>query len=456
MASESSARGINRTTWIASMVGCAVLGSIVGNVAISFANRNDSSIFGTDSGNPTDLVIPYSGHLEVDGVPLTGTRAVRFKFHNTNTGVNAYNETHDVSFYDGKFSVSLGRGRDPAPNAERFESMMLNGDRIEFDIEVEDAPGSGAFVELSGRQSIEAAPQAVWSANAADFNAAGDLDVGGNATVTGNVYAHDLNAAQTVRAKAVNANVYLPEFANWDSLGRGGGGAAIYNDNNAYKSLLISGNFSGDGSTRKIALYEDVRVDRDLSVNRDLSVDRDITSVRDITATRDISVGATMTSQAVNTNVYRPSYAGFGTYQTGAGGAAIYNDNVTHQALVITGNRSGNPNPNSGVRRIALYDEVTVNGDLNVTGKINGLALSGEVLAQAADGTTDVVSIAVTRAEGFCFLVGDSWNPYNNNTTGLGGACYLDVGNNATDRWELRANSESKSSQTCEARCIRF
>lgn len=446
MASESSARGINRTTWIASMVGCAVLGSIVGNVAISFANRNDSSIFGTDSGNPTDLVIPYSGHLEVDGVPLTGTRAVRFKFHNTNTGVNAYNETHDVSFYDGKFSVSLGRGRDPAPNAERFESMMLNGDRIEFDIEVEDAPGSGAFVELSGRQSIEAAPQAVWSANAADFNAAGDLDVGGNATVTGNVYAHDLNAAQTVRAKAVDADVYRPGYAGWNSLNTGEGGASIYNDDNTYKSLLITGNRSADPNNgfRKIRLFDDVRVERELEIGGDAIV------------RKDLHVDQTLLALGIRTNSFKPLYQQFGTLSTGDGGAAIYNDATTHQALVITGNRSGNPNPNSGVRRIALYDEVTVNGDLNVTGKINGLALSGEVLAQAADGTTDVVSIAVTRAEGFCFLVGDSWNPYNNNTTGLGGACYLDVGNNATDRWELRANSESKSAQTCEARCIRF
>jgi hypothetical protein len=377
------------------MVGCAVLGSIVGNVAISFANRADSSILGADSSNP-DLVIPYSGYLAVDGVALTsqaGTRAVKFSFYNTQSGANPYTETHDVTFYDGKFSVSLGKGRDPAPNAEAFEAMILDGDRIEFGIEVEDAPGSGTFVALSGRQTIEAAPYAAWSANAADFNTAGNLEVGGNATVTGNVYANDLNAAQTVRAKAVDADVYRPGYAGWNSLNTGEGGASIYNDDNIYKSLLITGNRSAsadpNNGVRKIRLFDDVRVERELEIGDDAIV------------RKDLHVDQTLLALGIRTNSFKPLYQQFGSLSTGDGGAAIYNDATTHQALVITGNRSGNPNPNSGVRRIALYDEVTVNGDLNVTGKINGLALSGEVLAQAADGTTDVVSIAVTRAEGF-------------------------------------------------------
>ena len=447
MASKSRAQGISKTAWIASMVGCAVLGSVVGNVAISWANRADSTVIGPDSSNP-DLVIPYSGYLAVDGVALTsqgGTRAVRFRFYNTRLGVNSYTETHDVTFYDGKFSVSLGKGRDPSPSAETFEAMILNGDKIEFGIEVEDAPGSGTFVALSGRQTIEAAPYAAWSANAADFNTAGNLQVGdsaditgnlqvgGNADITGNIYANDLNAAQTVRATAVNADVYRPGYAAWNSLSTGDGNAAIYNDNATYKSLLISGNNSG-GGVRKIDLYEDVRVDRDLTV------------------TRDLDVGTTMTSLAVNASVYRTTYTNTGAYSYGDGDAAIYNDNATHQALVITGNRSA-----GGDRKIKLFDDVTVNGALNVTGKINGLSIEAEKSvsnASAASSGSSTIALGISSSEGFCFLVGMSWNPYNNTTNNHGGACYVDI--NASSQWELTARSESATTQSCEARCIRF
>jgi hypothetical protein len=450
MASKSRAQGISKTAWIASMVGCAVLGSVVGNVAISWANRADSTVIGPDSSNP-DLVIPYSGYLAVDGVALTsqgGTRAVRFRFYNTRLGVNSYTETHDVTFYDGKFSVSLGKGRDPSPSAETFEAMILNGDKIEFGIEVEDAPGSGTFVALSGRQTIEAAPYAAWSANAADFNTAGNLQVGGNANITGNIYANDLNAAQTVRATAVNADVYRPGYAAWNSLNTGDGDAAIYNDNATYKSLLISGNNSG-GGVRKIDLYEDVRVDRDLTVNRDLSVDRDLT------VTRDLDVGATVLALGVRTNSFKPLYQDYGTLSTGDGGAAIYNDAGTHQALVITGNRSSTNN--TGDRKIKLYDDVTVNGDLNVTGKINGLSIEAEKSvsnASAASSGSSTIALGISSSEGFCFLVGMSWNPYNNTTNNHGGACYVDI--NASSQWQLTASSESATTQSCEARCIRF
>ena len=119
---------------------------------------------------------------------------------------------------------------------------------------------------------------------------------------------------------------------------------------------------------------------------------------------------------------------------------------------MITGNRSAG----GSERKIELFDDVNVNGDLNVEGKINGFALTNEESLQAASGSSTSQSLVVTREAGFCFLVGVNNNPYNNTDNGHGGSCFVEVGANPTDTWQLRAVSESATSQICRARCIRY
>ena len=64
-----------------------------------------------------------------------------------------------------------------------------------------------------------------------------------------------------------------------------------------------------------------------------------------------------------------PNYVNWAAYGTGDGGAAIYNSNeAAYRSLMLVGNNSG-----GGVRRVKLWDEVTVNGDLIVTGKFTGM-----------------------------------------------------------------------------------
>ena len=59
-----------------------------------------------------------------------------------------------------------------------------------------------------------------------------------------------------------------------------------------------------------------------------------------------------------------PRYASWNAYGTGDGGAAIYNSNEGgYQALMLVGNNSG-----GGVRRVKVWDELTVNGNSIVTG----------------------------------------------------------------------------------------
>lgn len=59
-----------------------------------------------------------------------------------------------------------------------------------------------------------------------------------------------------------------------------------------------------------------------------------------------------------------PSYVNWNAYGTGAGGAAIYNSNEgAYQALMLVGNNSG-----GGLRRVKVWDELTVNGKVVGTG----------------------------------------------------------------------------------------
>ena len=88
------------------------------------------------------------------------------------------------------------------------------------------------------------------------------------ASVTGSVdVTSNVNVGQTLTALAVNADAYRPPYRNWDTYGTGAGGAAIYNDSSGYKALMVVGNNSETGSSRKIELYDNVQVNGDLEVN---------------------------------------------------------------------------------------------------------------------------------------------------------------------------------------------
>jgi hypothetical protein len=74
-----------------------------------------------------------------------------------------------------------------------------------------------------------------------------------------------------------------------------------------------------------------------------------------------------------------PSYVNWNAYGTGAGGAAIYNSNEgAYQALMLVGNNSG-----GGVRRVKVWDEMTVNGNSITTGNdtVNGAISTGQKLS---------------------------------------------------------------------------
>jgi hypothetical protein len=59
---------------------------------------------------------------------------------------------------------------------------------------------------------------------------------------------------------------YLPTYASWASSGTGSGGAAIYNDNGTYRTLMIVGNNSAGGN-REVKVWDDLTVSNDLTVD---------------------------------------------------------------------------------------------------------------------------------------------------------------------------------------------
>lgn len=64
---------------------------------------------------------------------------------------------------------------------------------------------------------------------------------------------------------------YLPTYSSWESQGTGSGGAAIYNDNGSYQSLMIVGNNSAGGN-REVHLWDDLTVNNNLAVDNNLNV----------------------------------------------------------------------------------------------------------------------------------------------------------------------------------------
>jgi hypothetical protein len=142
---------------------------------------------------------------------------------------------------------------------------------------------------------------------------------------------------------------YLPTYATWGSAGAGSGGAAIYNDNSTFNSLMIVGNTSSglDGGLRQVHLWDDV------TVNHNLTVDGTSTAARYCIGSSCIT--AWTTSQWVNGTggaiYYSGGNVGVGTvtplrsldvYSSGNGFAAVFDGNNGGAAAVAIGGRGGN------------------------------------------------------------------------------------------------------------------
>jgi hypothetical protein len=59
---------------------------------------------------------------------------------------------------------------------------------------------------------------------------------------------------------------WLPHYSNWGTVGQGSGGAAIVNDANVYKALMVVGNSSANGSTRVVKVWDRLDVELEIGV----------------------------------------------------------------------------------------------------------------------------------------------------------------------------------------------
>lgn len=97
-----------------------------------------------------------------------------------------------------------------------------------------------------------------------------------------------------------------------------------------------------------------------------------------------------------------PQYQGWANYGTGDGGAAIYNDAGTYQGLMVVGNNSGG----GGVRRVKVWDELTVNGNEVVTG---AATFGGSLKTTAGSACADVSYNYPTPGGGTVALCGGQY-----------------------------------------------
>ena len=125
--------------------------------------------------------LPYEGVLAVDGVPLNGELQVTFRLWGASEPVAGevalYEETQDVPFVNGRFSVLLGQAQQGLANA------IFDADALYVGITV-------GGTTLRGRQRIVPVPYALWAAKAADFTVEGNLSVAGEVSVAGPLVAN--------------------------------------------------------------------------------------------------------------------------------------------------------------------------------------------------------------------------------------------------------------------------
>lgn len=113
-----------------------------------------------------------------------------------------------------------------------------------------------------------------------DTTVSGDLTVDNNLSVTGTTLLKD---TLTLQDNLQLTGAIMPYYKNWSSANTGDGGAAIVNDSNSFKALMIVGNDSsvngtGTAGDRKIKMYDNVDINSDLQVGGDITISGDITN----------------------------------------------------------------------------------------------------------------------------------------------------------------------------------
>jgi len=144
---------------------------------------------------------PYQGRLEKDGLPVNGTRNLRFNLYNQAvSGPVIWTESHglgggtSVQVNRGLFTVVLGL-------STPLRTTIQDADTLFLGVELED-PDTNQVFELAGRQQLFPSAWSLWSETANTFNTASALTVGGNASVAGTVLSVGTNTTAALQLAA--------------------------------------------------------------------------------------------------------------------------------------------------------------------------------------------------------------------------------------------------------------
>lgn len=384
------------------IVNAAVLG-------VSLQARAD----GDPATDAVPRVIAYNGTLEFDGEAFNGPVEMQFDVYDGADSPAAvwteqyFGESRAVSVYNGAFEVQLGR------YATNLASIIAGADDLYLTVSIRNPDGT--LVALSGRQRFTPAPYSMWAARGSDFTVERDLFVDRNADVTG-----------TTRLRgAVTADSGLNVTGNTSTTGTlsSGGNATVGGTLGVGSNATVGGTL---GVTGAATLNSTLSVSNTTTLGHALSVSRNVTA-----------------------NAWTPRYANWDSLGTGDGGAAIYNDSGSYDALMIAGNTASG----AAGRRIQLYDDVTINGNLAVNGRITNLYYTGEYSTDTiGENNSNAVDMTST-ANSFCFLTLHR-APDDNDEDDLN-QCWIDV-NGSFWRLNVYTTSDDNWRTQCNARCFVF
>lgn len=158
---------------------------------------------------------------------------------------------------------------------------------------------------------------------------------------------------------------------------------AVFSPNSPALATEVNGNFT------QLKAWLETKVGPVTNTN--------ITTAGSVTAAT-VNATAITASGKLIANSYAPSYADWNGVVAGltAGGAGIVNDNVGYQSLMVVGNSSGG----GSIRRVRIYDDATVSGDLAVSGNVWGPS------TDVAEGTLAQPSIVWTNCPSGKFVCG--------------------------------------------------
>jgi len=404
---------------------CVCLGGLLAGVGVSYADdlRTTQTVVGTN------LVVPYDGYLMLDSEALTGAQEIRFEiFESSSGGMAEWTETQTVTLHSGRFSVGLG-------SVEPLTDTLLDAEQLWLAMTVIDA--SGTEVELSGRQTIEAAPYAAWAASSSNFQVAGDLNVEGTADIDGDRLEFGASNARALFENGSNQLYISPNQGH-------PGGVYFGNDVTMNYTGTVLGTFSTRAdSTLGNATSDPTEISGDLTVNVLSTFESALNTEGNVTLGN--ASGDTITSNG-------PLYANEGITLTNS--ADILNGDVIQGFNDLRLRRSSSSNTNDIF--VASGGNVTIANDLTVSGDVDNFTLSGTYTTDAENTQTDTDPMLVV-GNNICWL--DEVDIKGLDNDSQRGRCWVaqlaDINNNNAVTWFLVARSENNGGPVnCDARCL--